>query len=245
MLYIFKVEGAPFVKFGFTASCPWRRISTGFWSNVHTCMLQPARLAAFGACGPLRRWDANWSGCEGSHPSGCRGILAIGHAAAFDVLTQLPRASFASATEAWSASNGGPFGGEAPMLWRASLSLLEVWRDLPAGPSLAATLTEPLRLEGLVQPLWPWRAAKEFEETSEQMSILGHCIKTFVHTYRVHTEKENLLCLHCQHTLVTHVLCYELKFDFALTFQNNEFNQIMKMGLFCSSGITHSIRYFL
>ena len=23
------------MKFGFTASCPWRRISTGFWSNVH------------------------------------------------------------------------------------------------------------------------------------------------------------------------------------------------------------------
>lgn len=35
MLYLFKVREAPFVKMGFTSSCPWRRIATGFWSNLH------------------------------------------------------------------------------------------------------------------------------------------------------------------------------------------------------------------
>jgi hypothetical protein len=35
MLYLFKVHGLPFIKMGFTRSCPWRRIATGFWSNLH------------------------------------------------------------------------------------------------------------------------------------------------------------------------------------------------------------------
>ena len=35
MLYLFKVRDAPFIKMGFTRSCPWRRIATGFWSNLH------------------------------------------------------------------------------------------------------------------------------------------------------------------------------------------------------------------
>ena len=35
MLYVFRVRGAPYVKMGFTASCPWRRIAQGFWSNLH------------------------------------------------------------------------------------------------------------------------------------------------------------------------------------------------------------------
>ena len=35
MLYIFKVVDAPFIKMGFTGSCPWQRIATGFWSNIH------------------------------------------------------------------------------------------------------------------------------------------------------------------------------------------------------------------
>ena len=34
-LYIFRVEGTGFVKLGYTATCPWRRISNGFWSNIH------------------------------------------------------------------------------------------------------------------------------------------------------------------------------------------------------------------
>ena len=35
MLYVFKVLDTPFVKMGFTDSCPYRRIAVGFWSNVH------------------------------------------------------------------------------------------------------------------------------------------------------------------------------------------------------------------
>ena len=35
MLYIFKVRGLPFIKAGFTRTCVWERIATGFWSNVH------------------------------------------------------------------------------------------------------------------------------------------------------------------------------------------------------------------
>jgi len=35
MLYVFRVCGVPWVKMGFTSVCPWRRISNGFWSNVH------------------------------------------------------------------------------------------------------------------------------------------------------------------------------------------------------------------
>ena len=35
MLYLFKVRDLPYIKMGFTGSCPWRRIATGFWSNLH------------------------------------------------------------------------------------------------------------------------------------------------------------------------------------------------------------------
>ena len=35
MLYLFKVRDAPYIKMGFTNACPWRRIATGFWSNLH------------------------------------------------------------------------------------------------------------------------------------------------------------------------------------------------------------------
>ena len=35
MLYVFKVLDTPFVKMGFTDSCPYRRIAVGFWSNLH------------------------------------------------------------------------------------------------------------------------------------------------------------------------------------------------------------------
>jgi hypothetical protein len=35
MLYVFKVIGAPYIKVGYTSCCPWRRIASGFWSNVH------------------------------------------------------------------------------------------------------------------------------------------------------------------------------------------------------------------
>ena len=35
MLYLFKVVDTPFLKMGFTNGCPWRRVATGFWSNVH------------------------------------------------------------------------------------------------------------------------------------------------------------------------------------------------------------------
>jgi hypothetical protein len=35
MIYIFKVIGTEFVKLGFTQGCPWTRVATGFWSNVH------------------------------------------------------------------------------------------------------------------------------------------------------------------------------------------------------------------
>ncbi len=35
MLYVFKVLDSPFVKMGYTDGCPYRRIATGFWSNVH------------------------------------------------------------------------------------------------------------------------------------------------------------------------------------------------------------------
>jgi hypothetical protein len=35
MLYVFKVLDTPFVKMGFTSTCPYRRIAAGFWSNVH------------------------------------------------------------------------------------------------------------------------------------------------------------------------------------------------------------------
>ena len=35
VLYIFEVVGAPCVKMGFTAGCPWGRIRDGFWKQVH------------------------------------------------------------------------------------------------------------------------------------------------------------------------------------------------------------------
>ena len=35
VLYIFQVVGAPWVKMGFTAGCPWGRIRDGFWKQVH------------------------------------------------------------------------------------------------------------------------------------------------------------------------------------------------------------------
>ena len=35
MLYLFKVRDLPFIKMGFTRGCPYRRIATGFWSNLH------------------------------------------------------------------------------------------------------------------------------------------------------------------------------------------------------------------
>ena len=35
MLYVFRVTGAGFLKLGFTHGSPWRRVATGFWSNVH------------------------------------------------------------------------------------------------------------------------------------------------------------------------------------------------------------------
>jgi hypothetical protein len=34
-LYVFEIRGAPYVKMGFTAVCPWLRICDGLWSNVH------------------------------------------------------------------------------------------------------------------------------------------------------------------------------------------------------------------
>ncbi len=39
MLYIFRIKDQPFFKFGYTASSPWRRAATGFWSNVHPAAL--------------------------------------------------------------------------------------------------------------------------------------------------------------------------------------------------------------
>lgn len=35
MLYIFKVVDTGFVKLGFTHGNPWKRVATGFWSNIH------------------------------------------------------------------------------------------------------------------------------------------------------------------------------------------------------------------
>jgi len=35
MLYVFKIVDTPFLKMGFTSGCPWRRVTRGFWSNVH------------------------------------------------------------------------------------------------------------------------------------------------------------------------------------------------------------------
>ena len=35
MLYIFKVVDTGFVKLGFTHGSPWKRVATGFWSNIH------------------------------------------------------------------------------------------------------------------------------------------------------------------------------------------------------------------
>jgi hypothetical protein len=35
MLYVFKVVGTPYVKMGYSNGCPYRRIATGLWSNVH------------------------------------------------------------------------------------------------------------------------------------------------------------------------------------------------------------------
>lgn len=35
MLYVFRIVGTGYVKMGFTRGNPWRRVSTGFWSNVH------------------------------------------------------------------------------------------------------------------------------------------------------------------------------------------------------------------
>ena len=39
MLYISRIKDQPYVKFGYTASSPWRRAATGFWSNVHPVAL--------------------------------------------------------------------------------------------------------------------------------------------------------------------------------------------------------------
>ena len=35
MLYLFAIEGTPFVKAGYTARCPWQRVCDGFWRLVH------------------------------------------------------------------------------------------------------------------------------------------------------------------------------------------------------------------
>ncbi len=34
-IYLFEVVGSGFLKLGFTAGCPWIRIASGAWSNVH------------------------------------------------------------------------------------------------------------------------------------------------------------------------------------------------------------------
>jgi hypothetical protein len=34
-LYVFEVGGTAYFKMGFTAVCPWMRVSCGLWSNVH------------------------------------------------------------------------------------------------------------------------------------------------------------------------------------------------------------------